>query len=101
MLLGAGDNTSHAGLMGETGCGQTAPGKVLEPVTPPSMMLRHGSPGMGYSRHDLVEVGEILLRGVQVEHGAGMPAQLPVPGDAAGLQGCKRKVTCPGWSQLG
>lgn len=97
MLLGAGGNTSHAELMGVTGCGPMVPGKASGPV-PPSMMLCHGSPGVGYSRHDLVEVGEILLRGMQVQHGAGVPAQLPVPGDAAGLRGCKRRVTCPGAS---
>lgn len=45
---------------------------------------------MGYSRHVLVEVREVLLCGVQVQHRAGMAAQLPIPGGAAGLPGGKR-----------
>lgn len=80
------------------------PGKVSGPLTPPPPpMLYRGSPGVGYSRHDLVEVREILLRGVQVQHGAGMLAQLPIPGNAASLQGCKRRVRCPGasWAEQG
>jgi len=71
--------------------------RLSGPLTPPPM-LHHGSPGMGYSRHDLMEVREVLLRGVQVQHGAGMPAQLPVPGDAAGLRRCEKREMCPGAS---
>lgn len=49
---------------------------------------QNGEMEMEYSRHDLVEVREILLCGMQVQHSAGMWAQLPVPGGAAGLPGC-------------
>lgn len=70
--------------------------RALHTPSHPTPMLHRGSPGVGYSRHDLVEVREILLRGMQVQHGAGVPAQLPIPGDAAGLRGCKRRVTVLG-----
>lgn len=72
------------------------PGELSEPLT--FLMLHHGSLGVGYSHYDLVEVREILLRGMQVQHGAGMPAKLPIPGNAASLQGCKGRVMSPGTS---
>lgn len=70
----------------------------MGPLTP---QVQHwGSLGVGYSRHVLVEVGEVLLRGVQVQHGAGVAAQLPVPGGAAGLPGGKGEGNVS-WSKTG
>lgn len=63
-------------------------------------MLHWGALGVGYSRHVLVEVRQVLLCGVQVQHSAGVAAQLPVPGGAASLPGGEgRGEMCPGARQ--
>lgn len=41
----------------------------------------------GHSRHGLVEVGQVLLRGVEEEDGGSLGAQQPIPGGAARLRG--------------